>query len=84
MNFNFQPSGKCGNCYWFRRSEKKDNIVTDIDVSTAGKTEIISDAVSPLQNSIKNKIIPNTVTIDNFRSFFLQCFIHDGLTTAKT
>ena len=28
MNFNFQPSGKCGNCYWFRRSEKKDNIVT--------------------------------------------------------
>lgn len=28
MNFNFQPGGKCGNCYWFRRSEKKDNVVT--------------------------------------------------------
>ena len=26
---NFQPGGKCGNCYWFRRSVKKDNVVTE-------------------------------------------------------
>jgi len=28
MKHQFQPGGKCGNCYWFRRSEKQNNVVT--------------------------------------------------------
>lgn len=29
MKQQFQPSGKCGNCHWFRRSEKKDGVVVE-------------------------------------------------------
>jgi len=29
MRKSFQPSGKCGNCYWFKRSVKENNIVTE-------------------------------------------------------
>jgi len=29
MRKSFQPGGKCGNCYWFRRSVKENDIVTE-------------------------------------------------------
>ena len=29
MKKYFQPGGKCGNCYWFKRSVKENGIVTE-------------------------------------------------------
>jgi len=29
MKKSFQPGGKCGNCHWFKRSVKENNIVTE-------------------------------------------------------
>jgi len=29
MRSDFQPSGKCGNCHWFKRSVKQDNVVIE-------------------------------------------------------